>query len=377
MRPRAMCFCADVPAVHTKTELLILQHPRERLHPFGTARMVGLALPNARVLVPPARNDGSLCNPLPVPDDAAVLFPHPAAVDLATLPASEHPRVLVVLDGTWAHARRLYAHNSWLAGLRHVRLHPRVPSRYRIRKEPRADYVSTLEAVVTALQILEPDTAGLDDLLRAFTCMIDRQIEHLDVVPRHGRSRRPRQRPSRRLPALLDAPGLLVTYCEVVMPHGTLTRDRALVQWTAARADTGETFDVMLRPPVDAWPVPEHLAHMGFAAGDLEAGLTVEGARARFADFAGQDPVLACWGKNTLAWARDLLPPAARTCSLRVAYTNLRNRSPGLLDHVLACEDVPALLVPCRGRAAARLGNALALARWLRAQRRASDRAAW
>ncbi len=363
-----MCFCADVPQVHTKTRLVILQHPNERLHPFGTARMVDLALPNARIEVPLARNSGSLLSPLGVPPDAAVLFPHKTAVDLATLPVGERPNTLVVLDGTWSHAKRLYAHNPWLQGLRHVRLHPTEPSRYRIRREPRADFVSTLEAIVAALQILEPDTQGLDALVAAFTRMIDRQIACLQVVERHGRRKRPRQRESRRLPPQLDAPGLLVAYAEVVLPGGDPLAERAVVQWTAARVATGETFDVLIRPEV-AWPSDAHLRYIGVSRAALAGGLSVDEARARFAAFAGKDVMLGSWGKNTFAWARNLLPPGVSTFCLKTAYTNLRNRRSGLLDAVVESEGVTPIRLDCQGRAGVRLGLALVLARWLRTVR--------
>ena len=45
-----------------------------------------------------------------------------------------------------------------------------------IRKEPRPNYVSTLEAVMLALQILEPETDRTGRLLAAFDAMIDTQI---------------------------------------------------------------------------------------------------------------------------------------------------------------------------------------------------------
>jgi DTW domain-containing protein YfiP len=243
-----MCLCPQLPRVVTRTALHILQHPRESKHPFGTARLVGLSLPNSQVHVVHGGLSGNLLCPLELPDDAAVLYPHADATDLAAMPKAEHPSTLVVLDGTWAHARRLYRHNPWLQQLRHVRLHPEAPSNYRIRKEPRPDFVSTLEAIAGALRILEPETAGIDTLLTSFDHMIDRQIVHLDAVPQHGRFKQKRQRISRRLPAVLDAPNLLAVYGESALAGGAPGGARELLQWTAVRADTGEVFEVLLRP---------------------------------------------------------------------------------------------------------------------------------
>ena len=97
-RPVATCFCGELRAVPTRTRIVILQHPHERCHPFGTARLVSLCLPRSRIHVAYKGLSGDLNCPVDVPRDAAVLFPHPSAVDLADLPAAERPTTLVVLD---------------------------------------------------------------------------------------------------------------------------------------------------------------------------------------------------------------------------------------------------------------------------------------
>ena len=43
-RPKSACFCAAIPRIGNQTDVLILQHVRERFHPFNTARMVQRAL---------------------------------------------------------------------------------------------------------------------------------------------------------------------------------------------------------------------------------------------------------------------------------------------------------------------------------------------
>jgi DTW domain-containing protein YfiP len=167
----ATCICDSVTRVANRTGILVLQHPRERLHAIGTVRFARLGLSNVRVRTCVPGTDASL----PLPPRTALLYPALGARDLATLPHGEQPRHLVILDGTWTHARKMYATQTWLHELPQVCLTPAEPSRYRLRREPRADYVATLEAIVAALRILEPDTDGLDALLASFAAMIDRQ----------------------------------------------------------------------------------------------------------------------------------------------------------------------------------------------------------
>ncbi len=167
----ATCVCASIARVENRTGILVLQHPRERLHAIGTVRFARLGMSNVRVRTCVPGTDAST----PLPPRTALLYPAPGAPDLATLPRTEHPRHLVILDGTWTHAKKMYATQAWLHELPQVSLTPSEPSRYRLRREPRPDYVATLEAIVAALRILEPDIDGLDALLRSFAAMIDRQ----------------------------------------------------------------------------------------------------------------------------------------------------------------------------------------------------------
>jgi DTW domain-containing protein YfiP len=76
----------------------------------------------------------------------------------APLPTGEAPlEGLIVLDGTWSQAKTLWWRNAWLLKLARVGLVPREPSMYgKVRKEPRREWVSTLEAIGDVLPALGP-----------------------------------------------------------------------------------------------------------------------------------------------------------------------------------------------------------------------------
>jgi hypothetical protein len=166
------CVCGVIPQVVTRTGIIILQHPRERRHAVGTARIARLGLPRAEVSVAWFGRDRRPTAHLAVPEGTQVLYPHPDARELTSLAPGERPSHLLVLDGTWGHAHVLRRANPWIAALPHVRLTPSRPSGYRIRREPRRECLSTIEAIVRALEVLEPETEGLDGLLDAFEAMI-------------------------------------------------------------------------------------------------------------------------------------------------------------------------------------------------------------
>lgn len=187
MRPEPSCICGLVQPVDHRTRVVIIQHGAERRHPFGTVRLARLGLRNAEVFVSTRDHAGkNYCPPRELPG-VALLYPSPGATRLDLMP--EPPRTLVVLDGTWSTAAKLRRDNEWLQALPTVALAPAQPGRYRIRRAPRpAVQLSTIEAIVAALQTIEPENAALGGLIAAFDRMIDRQIEL--KRERHGPRRR-------------------------------------------------------------------------------------------------------------------------------------------------------------------------------------------
>jgi DTW domain-containing protein YfiP len=174
-KARVACICTSIRPVANRTGIVILQHPHERFHPLGTVRIARLGLAQVRVEPCAPWLDGGAIRDR-MPERAALLYPTEGAPDLADLPAAERPRHLVLIDGTWFNAKKIYDAHGWLRALPHVRLTPHAPSRYRgVRREPRPNYLGTVEAIVGALRILEPETPDVDGLMACFAAMVDRQ----------------------------------------------------------------------------------------------------------------------------------------------------------------------------------------------------------
>ena len=88
-----------------------------------------------------------------------------------------------MIDGTWHQAKTIFRDVAQLQKLPCYRLSPSSPGQYRIRLEPDSQSLSTLEATVAALKVLDSDTDGLDQLLSAFRKMVHDQLDHLSAVP--------------------------------------------------------------------------------------------------------------------------------------------------------------------------------------------------
>ncbi len=365
--------------VDNRTPLLIIQHPHERFHPFGTARIAERCLGNVRIEVDYDRGLRDGVRPLELPDGAALLYPGPGARDLARVPKSELPRSLVVLDGTWHQARSLYRDIPALHELPKFTFRPKQPSQYRIRKEPRLECVSTVEAVVCALEHLEPETPGFEDMLRAFAGMIDLQLEAARTHQRTPRfSRRDRSRPHG-LPRLFDR-----DYERVVVVYGEATftgagnhdrnrkqagrEPRQLIQWVARRLRTGERFSVVIEP--DPLPIESRLCPTGLTADDLRNGFSMQRARLAWHEFIEPRDLLLSWNKSTLDIMHPLQHPGDATF-LKGTYKNFaRRRDPqcqlgGSLDAVMEREGLRPGASPCIGRAGLRLAQLESLVRYI------------
>jgi DTW domain-containing protein YfiP len=300
-RPSVVCVCSHVTILPTRTRVLLLQHPREQRVGIGTARLAHLALSSStlRVGLNFAR-DPVVTAILAAGAPAYVLFPGPAAVDIAELPR-DRAVTLVVLDGTWWQARKLLRLNPALEALPRVAFTPRSPSDYRIRRQPAEYCVSTIEALAEVLAALEPDGQSFDRLLDPFRAMVARQ-ERFATEVNSQRHRHParRRRPTRRTKL---AARLAAAWPRVVCVQGEANAwpTRApgrpgpeIVHWVAHRPATGETYDAVVAPRQVL--APSTPAHVQLAAERLLAGDTVEQWQRSWRAFSRADDLLVQWG---------------------------------------------------------------------------------
>lgn len=175
-RPLDHCLCPLIPSLDSRTRVVLLQHPSEVSHALNTARLAALGLVNAELRVGEVFDDlpALLATPGYRP---VLLFPGEQAQVLSAYEiADEMPLLLIVPDGTWRKARKLLYLNPLLDALPRVTLGQVPPSRYRLRKAPEPGALSTIEAVVEALNALE-GVGRFDALCRPFDALIEGQIE--------------------------------------------------------------------------------------------------------------------------------------------------------------------------------------------------------
>jgi DTW domain-containing protein YfiP len=371
LRPASVCICAAIVPVEARTKVVILQHEDEAANHIGTARIAHLSLPGSLLLVgDDFAGDDRLERALAEPGRTPVLlWPKGGAVPVDRF-ASEGPTTLVVIDGTWPHARRIVSSTPALRGLPRVTLPAGERSRYRIRRQPRREFLSTIEAAVRALGVLERDPDRFRPLLAAFDAMVDIQIaraaaegRQILVDPRRERSGRPFER---QLEGELD---------HVVLVHGETVYRRdegklipVLVQWLALRPSTGERFEAIVRPPLE---VPDwSLAYLGLARDEVEHGVDGPALRERWRAFAREGDVCASWGYFAANAFKNLTGERPAPLDLRAAAKRVVLRPVRVPEDALLELELPTPEPLGRGRGGRRLAALRAILLEIREGRR-------
>ena len=203
-KPEPLCICDSIEPIESRISLLILQHPQEQDRALGTARLTALHFKNAVVKIGLSWSSLSKALGRPVHDPSrwAVLYLGSAKVseletdrDIVAInrkgEVEPNQRAIlgdieeiVLLDGTWSHAKALWWRNAWMLKCQRVILGPERPSRYgKLRKEPRRDGLSTIEAAGMLLAGLEkrPDIA--ETLNGSFERLLARYLEVQAEMP--------------------------------------------------------------------------------------------------------------------------------------------------------------------------------------------------
>jgi DTW domain-containing protein YfiP len=197
LKPLALCVCDEVRPIANRIAVLILQHPQEQDKLLGTARLTAQQFSNATFRV--GLSWPSLAKALgksAEPKRWATLFlgaakpsDYPAGRDVAAFDrknkaVEDQDRELagidgiILLDGSWSQAKTLWWRNAWLLKGKRIALRPRRPSQYgRLRREPRREGLSTIEAAGMVLAQLEKRPETEAETGRIFARMLQRYSE--------------------------------------------------------------------------------------------------------------------------------------------------------------------------------------------------------
>lgn len=194
-KPVKLCVCDALSPLDNRIKVLVLRHPQEQDRILGTARIMTLQLRNAVLKTGLSWPNLSKAWGQPVTDpkkwgvlylgtqkSAAPLPDQPLTIlDRKGNPAAQQDQALkniegiILLDGNWAQAKALWWRNAWMLKCQRLVLQPPRESFYgNLRKEPRKESVSTIEAAAYTIAALEGDLTLVDKILPPFHALLEK-----------------------------------------------------------------------------------------------------------------------------------------------------------------------------------------------------------
>lgn len=193
-KPPDLCVCSAISPIDNNIAVVILRHPQEQDRILGTARIATLQLQNSLLKTGLSwRNLGKVLGQEVDPKLWGILYlgTQKSGEELPDAPvvvlnkkggaAEEQEEVLdrlqgiILLDGNWQQAKALWWRNAWMLKCRRIILQPPRPSLYgNLRKEPRRESVSTIEAAAYTLAALENNPRLAEKILVPFNLLLEK-----------------------------------------------------------------------------------------------------------------------------------------------------------------------------------------------------------
>ena len=195
-RPQRVCWCEYVinpPINLKKSKIVILQHPNERKRPIRTAKILQQSLDTDDCLLFVRRKITSLelhDNLNAQEKSLRILLNHPKAYilfpkedaytpeDLVESIVDDEKIILIVLDGTWNEARKMYSWSHPLQKLPKMKLEIEAKSQFVVKTQPKDNCLSTVECVSYALAKFENRPEIVEELTKPLLALCSVQISH-------------------------------------------------------------------------------------------------------------------------------------------------------------------------------------------------------
>ena len=185
------CYCEFVRPFESKIHFVILIHPIEVKRRIATGRMAHLCLQNSTLIEGQDFSENERVRQIVANDKnhCVVLYPGRNSVNLSQLTMTERAwlvpngkaLVVFVIDGTWNTAGRMIR-NRHLLHLPRISFEPGGLSRFRVRRQPAPEFLSTIEAIHRTIDLF--DESGIrdhDNLLTVFDQMVEFQLRFTAV----------------------------------------------------------------------------------------------------------------------------------------------------------------------------------------------------
>jgi len=167
-RPSNACICHFIISTSNSIPVIVLQHPSEVKQTKGTVALLSKSLASCQVIIGEDFSKNKPLEKIMASHQALLLYPSEQSSEIkfsqyyqqdSAAQQSGKPLCLIIIDGTWKKAYRIFMLSKKLQQLPHVCL-PQILAengQYVIRKVSKKNALSSLEATCYGLAILEDE----------------------------------------------------------------------------------------------------------------------------------------------------------------------------------------------------------------------------
>lgn len=186
-KPQLACYCRFIRPFASSPEFVILIHKKEAGKSIATGRMSHLCLSNSLFFEGTDFSRHPQVNSI-IRDPQVypvVLYPRHDAVNLTPMTLEQRRscfpfgkrRVVFVIDGTWAQAKRMMRLSTNLKALPTICFTVPQPSGFLVRQQPHPQCYATIEAIHHLIELLGPgDGERHHNLIEVFNIMVNQQL---------------------------------------------------------------------------------------------------------------------------------------------------------------------------------------------------------
>lgn len=168
-----ICICDKIKVFDLKMRVTLMIHVKEINRATNTGKLAKLMLSNCSIIPVGGQDMPAKRDDIVLPGyENLVLFPSANQnLDNAFLDSLKMPVNLIVLDGNYNQAGKMFR-SELLDGVKRVRLPFGQKSNYELRHIKGTEKISTIEAIIKSIEIIEPGPA-VEAILNIFLKMVN------------------------------------------------------------------------------------------------------------------------------------------------------------------------------------------------------------
>ena len=164
--PEKLCLCETIVAQTARSRFCLMMYDTEVMKPSNTGKLIADVLPDTQAFLWSRTNpEKALLDAINDPlRQAYVVFPESYAPSdrmvYNQVPENSKPPLFIMLDGTWAEARKMFRKSPYLDSLPLFSINEATKSEYVLRQAAREDQHCTAEVAASILESMNDHQAA-------------------------------------------------------------------------------------------------------------------------------------------------------------------------------------------------------------------------